>query len=325
MSLTVSVAVHPSQFPGAVQRELIEGLRQRRIPPKFHYLSYKQSEKWLALHNAWSPSRTDLDCATIYDRSFVAATSMVQGEHVRVVGLGCGSGQKEARLMTQLAEQGKKVSFTACDVSLALVLTAREEASRSVKDARVDPLLCDLAAAGDLGDTLTEIDGGETPRIITFFGMIPNLEPDAAIPRLAALARPEDVLLVSANLAPGADYEAGMRRILPGYANTETRDWLLTFIFDIGIEPGDDAFRIGIEDAKGLKRIVADYRFSRDRVVTIHGERIEFRAGESLRLFFSYRYTPEKCEGLFASHGLKPAGQWITKSGEEVVFAWKQS
>jgi L-histidine Nalpha-methyltransferase len=322
MPSTVSVAVHPSQFPGTIQNELIQGLRQRRIAPKFHYLSYKQSQKWLVLHEAWSPSRNDSDCAAIYDRSFAAAGRLLgKASRARVIGLGCGGGQKEARLLALLAEQGSELSYTPCDVSLALVLTATEEAKRAVDAAPCSPLLCDLAVSDDLPSVLDGLGDRETPRILTFFGMIPNIEPDNIAPRLAALIRPGDVLLVSANLAPGPDYEAGVRRILPGYDNPETRDWLLTFLFDLGIEPGDGKLKIHIEEAHSLQRIAADFHFLRGRVLTIYGERIEFRAGEALRLFFSYRYTPEKCKRLLSSHGLKVRDQWITKSGEEGVFA----
>ena len=73
MSALAHVAVHSSQFPENVQRDLLQSLRARRIDPKFHYASYKQSQKWLALHEAWSPSRIDADCAALYDRSFPAA------------------------------------------------------------------------------------------------------------------------------------------------------------------------------------------------------------------------------------------------------------
>jgi uncharacterized SAM-dependent methyltransferase len=321
MPSTVSVTVHPGQFPASIRSELIQRLRQRRIPPKFHYQSYKQSQKWLALHNAWSPSRTDPDCAAIYDQSFAAAGGLIAEGPVRVIGLGCGGGQKEARLLTLLAEQGRELSYTPCDVSLPLVLTATEEATRAVGSLPCTPLLCDLAVADDLPAVLNRL-GEKTPlRIITFFGMIPNFEPDDIAPRLAAVIRPGDILLVSANLAPGPDYAAGVRRILRGYDNPETRDWLLTFLFDLGIEPGDGVLQIHIEEAQGLRRIAADFQFLRDRALTLDDERIEYRAGESLRLFFSYRYTPEKSEQLLSSHRLKLVGQWITKSGEEGVFA----
>jgi L-histidine N-alpha-methyltransferase len=320
----VNVAVHPSQFPERIQNELIQGLRRRRIPPKIHYQSYKQSQKWLVLHNAWSPSRTTSDCAAIYQRSFTGAGELVARSRVRVIGLGCGAGQKEAGLLAALSSRGLKLSFTPCDVSLALLLRATAEARRAVKGIPCSPLLCDVATAADLPETLVRLEEGEGSRIITFFGMLPNFEPDNIAARLAAVARRGDVLLVSANLAPGADYAAGMRRILPGYDNAETRDWLMTFLLDLGIEPGDGELRIQIEEARALQRIVADFHFVRDRTLAVYGERVQFRAGEPLRLFFSWRYTPEKCERLLKSHRLALERQWIAKSGEEGVFACRK-
>ena len=56
------------------------------------------------------------------------------------------------------------------------------------------------------------------------------------MPRLAALLRPADYLLFSANLAPGTDYAAGVQRILPLYDNALTRDWLMTFLLDVGVD-----------------------------------------------------------------------------------------
>ena len=70
MSSLVQVAIHASQFPENVRRDLLESLRTRRVNHKFHYDSVKQTQQWLALHQAFSPSRTDADCAATYDRSF---------------------------------------------------------------------------------------------------------------------------------------------------------------------------------------------------------------------------------------------------------------
>ena len=57
-----NVTIHSSQFPENVRRDLLRSLRARRINHKFHYDSYKQAQKWLALHEACSPSRTDPGC-----------------------------------------------------------------------------------------------------------------------------------------------------------------------------------------------------------------------------------------------------------------------
>ena len=64
--------------------------------------------------------------------------------------------------------------------------------------------------------------------------MIPNFEPEQILPKLASLIRPNDFLLFSANLAPGKNYAAGVKKILPQYDNCLTRDWLMTFLIDLG-------------------------------------------------------------------------------------------
>lgn len=335
ISSPAKVTIHPSQFPDAVRRDLIESLRTRQVNHKFHYDSHKQTQKWLALHEAYSPARTDSDCLEIYDRAFTStAHDHLSGSSVHVIGLGCGGGQKDTRLLELLQNSGKTVSqripvaYTPSDVSVAMVLVAREKALSVVKDEDCHPLVCDLATAGDLEATL----GGQIKkgfaRLITFFGMIPNFEPQLILPRLAKLVRPGDYLLFSANLAPGPDYAAGVQRILPLYDNALTRDWLMAFLLDLGVEQKDGELRFGIEDdpaGSGLKRIVANFYFQRSRGVKLDGERFEFRAGESVRLFFSYRHTPDRVRTLLRKQGLKVIGEWVTKSEEEGVFLCRRT
>jgi hypothetical protein len=137
---------------------------------------------------------------------------------------------------------------------------------------------------------------------------------------LASLVGAEDGLLFSANLAPGADYQAGVETVLPQYDNPLTRDWLLAFLFGLGVEPRDGELRFAIEDVNGLKRIVARFHFTQPRVIALEDERFEFRAGESIRLFFSYRYTPELVREALGRHGLEVLEKWVTGSEEEGVF-----
>jgi hypothetical protein len=132
-------------------------------------------------------------------------------------------------------------------------------------------------------------------------------------------------LLFSANLAPGRDYQAGTQQILPQYDNPLTRDWLLAFLFDLGMEAGDGELRFAIEDVHDLKRIVARFHFNRSRTVAIDDEQFNFAVGDSIRLFFSYRYTPDRAQKLLARHGLKVVDQWITRSEEEGVFLCRRA
>jgi hypothetical protein len=234
---------------------------------------------------------------------------------------------------------------------MAMVLTARQTALAVMPEKNCFPFVCDLATANDLPDLLVT----RHPSLVTFFGMIPNFEPQIILPRLAALVRPKDFLLFSANLAPGRDYAAGMKKILPQYDNPLTRDWLMTFLLDLGVERSDGKLHFNIETCRSrrekaqtsrsisakekqrlltssptmdefeLKRIVARFHFKCRRRLKVEDETFEFRAGEVIRLFFSYRYTPECVRQILARHGLEVCGQWITNSEEEGVFLCRNS
>jgi hypothetical protein len=231
-----------------------------------------------------------------------------------------------------------------------MVLVARLAALKVIPPENCFPLVCDLGTATDLPRVLDDLPSIPlsprntqhatrntacfsrsvlhaprstlyAPRLFTFFGMIPNFEPRIILPRLASLIRPGDFLLFSANLAPGPDYAAGVRRILPLYDNELTRDWLLTFLLDLGVEKRGGKLDFVIEDdPSGLKRIAAYFRFIRSRTIMVNTESFKFRRGESIRLFFSYRHTPTLVRRLLARYGFQVMNQWITKSEEEGVF-----
>ncbi len=319
----VQVAIHPSQFPDNVARDLREMLRSKRVNHKFLYDGLRQTRKWLALHQAYSPSRTDAECLGAYEAGFAAAAARLPAARVHVVGLGCGGGLKDSRLLTRLRASGKEVFYTPLDVSAAMVLVARERALGAVPDANCFPLVCDLGSTADLPDALARQPLPGAARLFTFFGMLPNFEPSLILPRLADLVRPDDRLLLSANLAPGPDYAEGVRAVLPLYDNALTRDWLLTFHFDLGVEPGDGRLQFDVEDdpgGLGLKRVTASFSFGRPRELEAEGERFKFLAGDSLRVFFSYRHTPALVRALLAPHRLEVAGQWLAPSAEEGIF-----
>lgn len=323
MTSLVQVAIHRSQGPEQVRRDLRESLRTRRVNHKFLYDGVKQTQRWLAVHRSFAPSRIDLDCAATYDRAFAAVATGLGLGQVHLIGLGCGGGQKDTRLLTLLQESGRAVSYTPADVSTAMVLTARETALTVISAERCFPLVCDFAAAEDLPAVVESCSTQGAARLFTFFGMIPNFEPGVILPRLASVVRPKDCLLFSANLAPGPDYAAGVQKILPLYDNPPTREWLMTFLLDLGVEKGDGTLDFTIEDdpvGSGLKRVVARFGFCRACEVMVDEEQISFTGGEQIRLFFSYRHTPELVKSLLAAHGLKLLDQWITRSEEEGVF-----
>ena len=323
------ITIHSSQFPDQIRQDLLESLRRRQVNHKFHYDSVKQAQKWLALHEAYSPSRTDPDCIAIYERAFEAVRDQVQSNLIHLVGLGCGGGQKDARLLKLLREFKKTVWYTPCDVSTAMVLTARRAAVEFVDEERCFPLVCDLATAADLNEVIDNspeqrrdpsyVERRSATRLVALFGILPNFEPQSIVTCLGAVLRPGDWLLISANLSPG-DYATGIERILPLYDNQLTREWLLTFLFDLGVERSDGDLRFQIEEIKGLRRVAAYFHFANERQIQMDADCFEFRAGDSIRLFFSYRHTPELVKSFLEPLGCRVITDWMTRSGEEGVF-----
>jgi L-histidine N-alpha-methyltransferase len=321
MKSIARVEIHASQFPENVRRDLLASLRTRKINHKFHYDSVKQTQKWLPLHQNYSPTRNDENCRAIYENAFEAAAAKIKHKSVHVLGLGCGGGQKDTRLLKLLKAGGREIFYTPCDVSTAMVLVARQTALAILPEKNCFPSVCDLATANELDKFLVT----RHPSLVTFFGMIPNFEPQDILPKLASLIRPKDFLLFSANLAPGKNYAAGVKKVLPQYDNPPTRDWLMTFLLDLGVGKNDGKLNFTIEaGVGGLKRIVAWFQFTHTARFAIESEAFVFRRGDSLRLFFSYRYTPALVRKHLARHGLIVLNQRITQSGEEGVFLVKR-
>jgi L-histidine Nalpha-methyltransferase len=312
------VFVDRSQFPENVRRDLIQSLRGGAINHKFHYESYKQAAKWLALHEAYSPARQDASCLRIYDDAFAVTAQQRDAARVHLVGLGVGGGQKEARLAESLRARSTQVVATVSDVSLPLVLVAREALLGTVDSCHA--AVFDLATAENLSE-IVDANDPSLPRIVTCFGIIPNFEPELLAERLAELLRSDDLLLFSANLAPGSDYAAGVDAILPQYNNALTRDWLMTLLLDLGFNADHGDLRFSIEaNVEQLRRITAYFEFRRPCEIRVLGERLTFAAGQRLRVFFSYRHTVSSVTALIAKHGIEVAQHWLNDSGEEGVF-----
>lgn len=320
------ILIHPSQFPQTWRKELLASFRHRSINHKFHYDSVKQAQKWIALHQAFSPANIDTSCRAMYRQALASVAARWGRRKAHVISLGCGSGAKDAMLLHALRINRNWVTYTPCDASAPLVVTAWARMHKELSASReIEGVVCDLAMAKDLDAVFRQQAPPGTSRLVLFFGMIPNFEPDAILPRLAKLVRKSDWLLMSANLAPGSDYEKGMRHVLPSYDNALTRDWLQTLLWDVGVERDDGDAEFSIEKKSGLWRIVCHYRFRRSRKLWIGPEVFHFARGETIRLFYSYRYTQDVLERVVKKHGLSVVDAWLAPSGEEGVFLCRRA
>jgi L-histidine N-alpha-methyltransferase len=319
----ISVSIDSSQFPENIQADLLNSLRQREVNHKFHYDSVEQTQKWLALHEAYSPARTDTDCLATYDLAFAESVANLDKSEMDLISLGCGGGQKDLALLREMSFRGGRCRYFPCDVATAMALVAHRTVSQKFPAIPSQPAVCDLQTVTDLAAFLATIAGTQKPRLLAFFGMMPNFMPDAVLPKLSAASNPGDHLILSANLAPGPDYRSGVQRVLPLYDNDLTKEWLVTFLLHLGVERSDGKVVFQIEPCpskRDLLRMAAYFAFERPRTITVSGERFEFKNGERVRLFYSYRYTPERIEALLNQYHYKLVRSWITRSQEEGIF-----
>jgi hypothetical protein len=69
--------------------------------------------------------------------------------------------------------------------------------------------------------------------------------------------------------------------------------------------------------------VTAFFHFIKNRDISVGPERFEFRPGENVRLFFSYRHTPALVQALLRAHGFTLVGEFLAASREEGVFLAK--
>lgn len=324
---SVAVHIHPSQFPAAIADALDQSLRTRRMNHKFHYDTPKQALQWLRVHEAFSPARQDPSCQAAYQQAAQTVAAGWRAGPVQVVSLGCGGGQKELALLKALrdGQPARAIRYVMTDVSPSLTLTARAAALSAgvVQASDCVPCVLDLAGTADWRRALAVGLQPGVRRLVTFFGMLPNFLPGQVLPQLAGLLDAGDALLVSANLAPGADYAAGVQQVLPLYDNDLTAEWLFAVLADRGLARADGqmAFRVvPCPQRSGLLRIEGNFTFTRACSLWHAGQEHRFLAGEQFGLFYSYRHTPDRVERLFAAEGLALRGQWLNAAADEGVF-----
>lgn len=316
------VYVHPSQFPEQVFQDYLASFTSRKINHKFHYDSVKQSQKWLKIHETFSPARQDEACVDAYAKCFQKTAEILNDDSLslNLIGLGCGGGEKDKLLVSHLFNNQRTLTYYPVDVSLSLAIISAQKVRGAFANLKVKPIVCDLLQSDDL---ISLTDRQEKRNIITFFGMIPNFSPDEILPILSNFLEQGDLLLFSAYLAPGSDYLQGIQKVLTQYDNELTKEWLITVLLDAGIGREDGTIKFTIEDDgknPQFKRIAAYFELEKDASFTLEGELIEWKKGELIRLFYSYRYTTSIVQDILNTYGINVVDYMEAANQEEGIY-----
>jgi len=215
-----------------------------------------------------------------------------------LLALGCADGTKESLLLKKLP---KPTSLLALDTNLSLARRAARRLPAFQKSAH----RADLTSSLSLQFLSSRL--GPHPTLITLFGVLPNLNPLPLLRSIRRFMRKDDLLLFSANLAPGTNGHSGAIRVLPQYDNPPTHKWLETAILRYRPKLPKGHLEFGVfpdPKQKTLARIEARWMSNHLPII----------------VFSSRRPTRLQVESWIQSSEFRRVKRWIEPRGEEGVW-----
>ena len=321
--MPLKLTFHESQYPKRLAALHREALHARRLPARLLYDSPAQAQLWLKYHQKYSPSRTEPELLTLYERAFKAAVlSASPHRPLHYVSLGCGGGNKDVLFVRNALDLAGSLHVSPMDTSPALVLETMLRLGEALPPLAASPMVVDLAAEPDIGPWLTQQETQGACRIFGCFGIIPNFDHVALLSYLKRLMRGDDLLLLSANLSPGP-YNSAAPRILPQYDNPLAHAWFAGLLDSLGFASADLHISVTarpLGENGRIWRIQVDALFMKDVALTLYEESFRFQEGEALEMFFSNRFTPTVLPQILASAGLRVRQSWVLDSQEEGIY-----
>ncbi|MDZ4816142.1 MAG: L-histidine N(alpha)-methyltransferase [Verrucomicrobiota bacterium] len=323
--MLIPLLYHSSRSAAAVSRLLLRSLKDRQIDHSFHYDSPGQVMKWLNIHQRYSPASAR-EVQDIY-QEIALKTTEATGKSCVVASLGCGGANKDAVVIKALHKAGKKVCYAPMDVTSAMTAVAYDKAGRIPLVKQLPGLVADVLA---LKNDRSSIDQwlGNGARVWLCFGLIPNFSQKEIFRLFSALTNKDDLILLSANMVPDADVMKGMTRILPQYDNDLTLEWMSAILDSFDFPQAKDQLKFSIQRTKvteDLPRFEAWYTLPSNHRVNVYGETLNYKKGEKIRVFYSYRHTPDSLLNICARHKFQVLHTASASKGEEAVWLIKKS
>lgn len=302
------VRVHSSMRSQALAGTRARALRLGEVDPSMHYRSAYQADLWWRVHQTFAPQQ-QAGPLGIYE-DIAAAVGADCGDAV-VVAVGAGGGEKEALVVRACAATGTELRYIPIDVGLELALRSAEAAAGL--DVPALPVVGDITAMNDTDAWMQQIADGRK-RLITAYGITPNIDPDVLLGRLGGLIGPRGEALVSANLL------TSWEDVLPQYDNGPTRQWLWQLVVDWGLADLLTPVRFEVTEVRGIPAVIAVADWIADDRIEIDNEVVPVTAGQPLRLFTSRRFTPELFTETCARAGFDVIETHLDPSGQEGVW-----
>ena len=273
------------------------------LPASALYSHPSLGRLWKQVHLSCSPFLHRAKLQRLYRLPSTRIRKHFGRRSYSLLALGCADGTKESLLLKKLP---KPTSLLALDTNLSLARRAARRLPAFQKAAhRADLTFC--LSLQFLSSRLIS-----HPTLITLFGVLPNLDPLPLLRSICRCMKKDDLLLFSANLAPGIKGRSGALRVLPQYDNRPTRNWLNAAILRYRPKLPRGHLEFGVfpdPKQKNLARIEARWMSNQLPIV----------------VFSSRRPTHFQVESWIQASGLRRLKRWIEPRGEEGVWLVQSS
>jgi len=278
-----------------------------QLPASALYSHPSLARLWKKVHISCSPFCRRPAVRRLYIQPTTVLRVLLRHAPYNFIALGCAEGLKESLLLRKLP---KPTLLLAADTCLSMAKFAARKLPAHAKIARQ----IDLTSPSSISRILTppiprsKSKDSSPARLITLFGVIPNLDPLPLLRCLAKNLAPKDLLLFSTNLAPEKNGRRGALRVLPQYDNPLTHRWLQAVALRTRPRLSRGSIHFGVypdTTQSSLSRIEARWIVGNKPTHT---------------LFSSRRPTLSQVESWVQTSGLTLIHQWIEPKGEEGVW-----
>ena len=278
-----------------------------QLPASALYSHPSLARLWKEVHLTYSPFYQRTAVRRLYAQPATVLRALLRHAPYNFVALGCAEGLKEALLLRKLP---KPTLLLTTDTCLSMAKIAARKLPARAKIARQIDLTSPSSISRILNPRIpnSKSKAPRSVRLITLYGVLPNLDPPPLLRCLVKHMAPKDLLLFSTNLAPGKNGRWGACRVLPQYDNPLTHKWLQGVALRTRprLSPGSIHFGVYPDtNQPSLSRIEARWVVGNKPTHT---------------LFSSRRPTLSQVESWVQTSGLTLIHQWIESKGEEGVW-----
>jgi hypothetical protein len=322
----VDIRFGPSTGPQAHSAALSQAFSKNTVPGQLHYATTRQSAAWMEVQKKHAPS----GLAEFYKSShdwLIQHIAPRKNRPLCLISHGCGSGWKEADLLSTLKKNGVSTNLLLADISADLVASAMRAAKLASPGADI------RGYAGDIRTEQSFISGHapEGSRLHLFFGILPNCEISQFRALLESAVRSGEMAVFSVNLlnAHATNIAREIATVRAQYDNAEMRQWLRLLPADWGwqLRPEEIDFTQEPQNPSPEDAEPVTFRFSAvvpADALTLPEDVTQPTVGSRLEFFFTQRFWHKQLDSILdADHWETLAARHCPATREALILVRK--